>query len=630
MRYFFICFFLFAVLLNATAQLNYSQPNIQLVTTQLGFKPGSPKTVTFFAKNTTMKLPNEIPFYVQAMWTRKKRNHNVMTAEQAKVFNASPFRYPVEIAGGKYDTNTKDSLEGAFYKGVLKKKQTAWGTFWQGDFSNFKTEGIYQIECEYAFSTPFMIEEKLYDRLVRSYLNFMYGQRSGVEIPGIRTEALHEDDARLDSTGEYIPVAGGWYDAGDWRKWIALTSGNIEALSLIVQKGHKGFQQRAMEELQWGNDFFQQMISSEGRVWEDVAGGDLRFGYTYNDGWWVENHPGCIAGGGINNTDGIPNSGDERHIRMNYNAVCQYLFIRQQCYAFKVVADYEKGKCLYLAEKAWKYGQAHNTDRRTLFVAEELWAALELYKIGSKLVTVQRIKALTAELLQRQFISSNGLSGYFMEENNTDGYRSVAFSSEPALALLAVVSSNITGLENEIQKARQAVVRYIDEYLLRDAQSNVFGYTPYGVYVQPPYPGLQIYRRANDQHFVRSFIHLFADKQLPHGCGGVLMGQAYIMAKAGHFFSNKNYKDAAERLIQWATGHNTEGLCLTTGVGYRNPVVVNYMGYKTPDAFPVGFLGRPDDSPYMETSNNVEWSTQEQWDVPFFYLIDAITYINEK
>ncbi len=114
-----------------------------------------------------------------------------------------------KISVGKYDVKTKDSLENAFYKGVLKKKQTAWGTFWQGGFSDFKTEGVCQIECEYAFTTPFMIEEKLYDRLVRSYLNFIYSQRSGIEIPGIRPEAMHEDDARLDCTGESIPVAGG-------------------------------------------------------------------------------------------------------------------------------------------------------------------------------------------------------------------------------------------------------------------------------------------------------------------------------------------------------------------------------------------------------------------------------------
>jgi hypothetical protein len=34
-----------------------------------------------------------------------------------------------------------------------------------------------------------------------------------------------------------------------------------------------------------------------------------------------------------------------------------------------------------------------------------------------------------------------------------------------------------------------------------------------------------------------------------------------------------------------------------------------------------------DDTPYLETSNAVEWSTQEIWDVPFFYAVGAIAYL---
>ena len=43
-----------------------------------------------------------------------------------------------------------------------------------------------------------------------------------------------------------------------------------------------------------------------------------------------------------------------------------------------------------------------------------------------------------------------------------------------------------------------------------------------------------------------------------------------------------------------------------------------------PEAAVVGFLGRADDSPYIETSNAVEWSTQEIWDIPYLYAIGAI------
>jgi hypothetical protein len=38
----------------------------------------------------------------------------------------------------------------------------------------------------------------------------------------------------------------------------------------------------------------------------------------------------------------------------------------------------------------------------------------------------------------------------------------------------------------------------------------------------------------------------------------------------------------------------------------------------------MGFIGRPDNTPYLETSNAVEWSTQGIWDVPHFYAVGAI------
>ena len=47
--------------------------------------------------------------------------------------------------------------------------QETWGTFWQGDFTPFTREGIYQIETEYGFTTPFVIEGNPYNRLIRSY-----------------------------------------------------------------------------------------------------------------------------------------------------------------------------------------------------------------------------------------------------------------------------------------------------------------------------------------------------------------------------------------------------------------------------------------------------------------------------
>jgi Glycosyl hydrolase family 9 len=618
---------LFLITINSFSQLNYNFPNVQIVTSQLGFKPNSPKTITFFAKNTDLKFPDQIPFYVRQQWTAKKRKQIVMTAAQEKV-GVTPFDYPIRIAEGKYENGPKDDEFVVLFKGIMKKKVTDWGTFWQADFSDFKQKGVFQIECEYATTTPFMVNDEVYNHLVHSYLNFEYGQRSGIELPGIRP-MLHQDDGKLDTTGQFWAAAGGWYDAGDWRKYVTLTIGNIETLALVAQKGHPGFKKRAMDELRWGLAYYQQLVNDEGMVWEDTAGGVLKKGFTYENDWWIENHPGMNADASKNDSDGIPNTGDERIITTNYNPMVQYLFITNMCHAYKVVEPHEKGRCIFLAERVWNYAQAHNTDRRTLFVAEELRAATELYKLKSKRVTKEYLKKLLNELLERQQNSTQTLSGYFMEEGNKDGFRSLAYNSEPVLALLDFYEINVSGLEAETAKSKKAVENYITNYILKDAQNNIFGYTPYGVYTNPEHPELQKYRVIDKNYFVRSFIHLFSKRALPHGCGGVIMSHAYILAKAGNFFNQPSWQTHAEKLIQWSTGHNPEGLCLTTGVGFKHPTTINYVGYKTPDAFPIGFIGHPDDTPYYETSNQLEWSTQEQWDVPFYYLVDAISYLKK-
>ena len=613
--------FYLAVILASLVLPGFAQPTFELATSQLGFRPESPKTITFWVRNQgKTKLPDQIPFYITKVGGRLPRTTSPV---QDKIWTSFPFRFPIDIDKGTY----LKPGEGALYNGTLKKMETRWGTFWQGEFTDFTADGIYQIENEFAFTVPFTIEKRLYERLERSFLSFMYNQRSGIDIPGVRP-MLHTDDARLDSDSTFFPAAGGWYDAGDWRKWMTLTQGNVEALTLLAKKGHPVFQRQSLDELHWGNAYFQRMIDSDGQVFEDVAGGMLRFGYTYEDGWWVENHPGCVANNSKDDTDGIPETGDERFVRVHYTPLAQYQFVRFQMESYEVVEPHEKGLCLYLAEKAWKYGQAHNSDRRTLFVAEELLAACELYNGNSKLVKKDKIEALVAEMLERQELNMSGLSGYFMEEAKKDGYRSVAFACEPPIGLLRFWELNIPGTENLREKVKFALNEYASKYLLADAKTNIFSYTPYGIYVNPPFPDHQTFRSTGvTNRYVRSFIHLYAPKQLPHGTGAVIMAQSYFLAKTGNLLNHPEYQVQAEKMIQWTTGHNPANLCLAMGVGFRHPVPANFVTYQIPDAMVVGFLGYATDAPYEEESNGVEWSTQEQWDVPFAYTVAAIAWL---
>jgi hypothetical protein len=595
-----------------------------VATSQLGYRPASPKTVSLLLKGPG-ELPDEIPFFIQRFGDRRAR----VQPGKPREWTDELFRWPFDIMDG---TLTEDGENyGSFWsprplgEGLLRRVDSRWGPVWQADFTDFADKGTFQVETQYNFSTPFVIDDDPYQRLLRGYLIYLYSQRSGFEVPGIRP-AENADDAVLDRDGTPIPASGGWNDAGDTRKWLFLTFHNLEALAQVARVGHPAFRQPAIDEIAWGNRYYQSMINEAGQVYEDVGGGPMRPGQVYEKDWWCENHPG-VSALGEPVSDNVPGTGDERKVRTHYAPLPQFQFVRYQALTSAVTPPHESTRALILAERAWRYGQEKGHDGRTLFVAEELLAGLELVAAGSRTVSARRLREIAEGVFSRQDTGSEGLSHYFLEKDETDGFRSLAFSCEPALALLRLFELQPEGLVDLADRAGEAVTAHIDRYLLADAKSNPFGVTPYGVYVTPERPDLQSFRPAGRGRTVRTWLQPFNSLQMPHGCGGVTLAQAYLLARAGQALGRSDWQAHAERLLQWSMGHNPEGLCLFTGVGFHHPVPGSFLNYKVPEAVAVGFIGRPDDTPYLETSNAVEWSTQEIWDVPYFYAVGAIAYL---
>ena len=373
-----------------------------------------------------------------------------------------------------------------------------------------------------------------------------------------------------------------------------------------------------LDEIAWGNRFFHGMIADEGQVFEDVAGGAAPPGsaFTYEQHWWFENHPGAYGDAADNRwTDNQCNSGDERKVRTAYNPFVQFTFVHNQARLATILTGENGARCRELAQRAWNYGKRRGHDGRTLFAAAQLRAALELQKW-------EDAEGLARELIRRQDVSREGLSGYFFEKDGLDAYRAFAFSVEPAIALLRFWELR------QDRAAAQAVERFILNYLLADAASNPFGLTPYGVYLNPPMPERQVFRDAGRGRGVRTFPHPFNGLGLVHGTSGVLMSHAHLLARAGRCFSNSAWLVAAERLLHWTLGHNTANRSLYTGIGYRQPIGYSYRIAQLPEAMVCGFVGRPDDTPYLEDSCGTEWSTQEYWSVPYQHAVCTLAFLN--
>lgn len=598
--------------------------NMTIAISQSGYMPGSPKMATFIAPAEQLdRLPYEFVMHIQVVGNRFER-HQVKHPLWTDKF----FRWPYFIDQGMPLpplTNYLSGIDAPIYTAVFQRIESRWGTFWQADFSDFRTPGIYQIETDYAFSTPFAISTDVYDRLDYGYLHFLYAQRSGVEIPGIR-KAEFADDARHDTDGSYLPVAGGWNDAGDFRKWLAFTLFNLEGLVNIYKFSHSAFRDRIIDEIRWGNLCFHAMINSDGQVYEDVGGGAEREGADYETDWWWENHPGVTATGS-HLSDNLSCSGDERYVRTKYNPWVQFAFIRNQVIAAEVLSAAERSNCISLAKRAWDYSQRAGHDGRTLFAGAELNAALELYNSQTSFVDPSRIRELVQQLVALQDAGGDGLGYYFFEKGQTDGFRSIAFSADPAIALVRFLEIRPHGMEDLLPLVTSRLRGYIDQYLLADAKSNPFGITPYGIFVNPRLVNEQTFREAGRGVFVRTFLHPLNSQQVPHGTSSVLMQHAQLLARAGLLLTKDTWIKYAERLLQWLLGHNPSGLCLITDIGFRHPVPANFVNLKIPYAPVAGFIGWFDDSPYIETSNALEWSTQEVWDVPYYNALAATTAI---
>ena len=610
--------------MNQAPILEASRP--QLAVCHLGYLPSSPKMLTLIPAGTA-DLPELIPFYIRPNCFRMPRD-----AALPEGFSAR-FPCPFDTLSGRLIPR-----EGTYFRrGELRRMETRWGPLWQADFSDFTTPGSYQIETDWQVSPPFTIRERIYDRIIAGYLTFLLGQRCGYEMFGVHP-ACHLDDGVLDTDGKPWPATGGWHDAGDLRKMLFCDLYHIDALVTLQERVQEDLvrggvdPRRIEEEIAWGNRLYHRMITVQGQVYEDVGGGWEPPGgaFTYERDWWFENHSGVYVDNSDNRwTDNVCGSGDERKVRTTYNPAVQWTFVQVQARAASCLLAPQLRPCLEFAERAARYGRQRGHDGRTLFVATELRGNLELLAARSQVADRPAIATLAQQLLDRQDIGEEGLSGYFLEKDGMDGFRACAYSADPALALLRLwelrklLSTDAAAL---VDRALQAVRRYVDAYLLADAASNPFGLTPYGVYLNPPRPDRQCFRDAGRGRGVRTFIHPI-NFGFVHGTGGVLMSHAHLLARAGSQLAESRWCAAAERLLQWSLGHNTCNRSLFTGIGYRQPIGYSSRNTQLPEALMNGFCGRPDDSPYLEESTNTEWCTLEYWSIPYLHAAQAACWL---
>ena len=182
--------------------------------------------------------------------------------------------------------NILDSENRVVYEGLaenLQRCEYTGETLFKGDFSAVKTPGRYQIALVDfdAKSHLFEVSDEWMNRELKANIKSFYYQRSGVELPERLAGVWARPAAHLDSALEFHPTMeraglwnahGGWYDAGDYGKYIVNGGVSVATLMLGCElKKPNELPESLLDEIRFELEFFLRMQDEDGGVFFKVT-----------------------------------------------------------------------------------------------------------------------------------------------------------------------------------------------------------------------------------------------------------------------------------------------------------------------------------------------------------------------
>jgi hypothetical protein len=540
--------------------------------------------------------------------------------------------------------------EGEGYQGVLtgrlRRVDSPLGTYSVGDFSGWTAPGIYRVALPATgeHSYQFAITDGAFGWLPATFLNFVRAWRSGPFENAWRGPS-HLDDAARSDNGLQADVAGGWYDAGDLRRWMVHS--NLPALGMMDAHERIAWQFTEWErvdkgwspwllEARWGLDFILKMQDPEtGMFYEDVGGGRnsrKRPGMS----WWYENHSGCYADNADNRfTDNQPASGDERPVRIQYNPVAQFTTVAILARAALAYAEIDPERsrlCAESAERGWNLGLS--PDPRFLespgvdfggWTSVRSWralAALALHRAGR--LPWEQVALAAGELLG----SFDPRLGFWRNSaGSAEPYRGILHSAQPLIALAQIAR---LGPDGALRASIRGVLRQcLEAYVFPMAALTPFGIMPFGAYREAVSEG-DLYRPWRDGYRYRFLMPEHHPQRINHGLAGHWTSWSHALALCGSLLGEPRCTELAWRQLHWLLGCNPFNSCLVSGVGYNNPMPHSRFLGTFPGGFCTSFNGSADDMPQLDLDGEAQWNTTEYWMTPLANTLMALAVLNPQ
>ncbi len=480
-----------------------------------------------------------------------------------------------------------------------------------GDFSSFKKTGEYCISFpEQEKSISFTISESVYSQALKDSLKSFYFQRASAEIseefggkwarkmghPDDRV-IFHETSGRTGTTSS----PGGWYDAGDYGKYIV--NGGISVATLLylyelfpdavgdnlnIPESGNGISD-LLDEVKYELDWFKTMQDDDGGVFFKLAG--LTWpGFILPDKDRMERY---IFGKSTTST-------------LNFSAV-----MAQAGRVFMPILPVFASDCLERAGKAFSWalenwdvphpneysGSGGYGDSK--FSDEFVWACAELY-------------VTTGENLYKQYLDGdkkigNGkidLGSYFTDPVINEPASWPNLTNFAFFSLAAV--KNGFGKE-KLDRIRSALISFADE--------------------------VTTYQKTNPY---KSPMKL---KDFIWGSNGVVCNYGMNLGFAWKLTGDRNYLDGVLSIINYTFGQNATGYSFVTGYGEKSTRNLHSRlmgGDKVKDPIPGFIAGGPnqrheDNLFYNQTlpekmylDNQASYASNENcinWNAPLVFIL---------
>lgn len=520
------------------------------------------------------------------------------------------------------DPNNKE-----VYKGIVEVTKNENGVFSQLDFSGFRNEGVYRLQCGTSVSNPFLIDKNVWLNPLFSAINFYYCQRCGFDVPGIHGvchmdwQGFHGDEKKV--------INGGWHDAGDLSQGYYRTAiGTYVLMRNLEQiqqdKALSPLAGKLRDEAAWGLKWLLKTRFSDGK---HISWARMRI--------YTDNEIGTI---------------DDVVIPAQNVPWENFLGAAVECKASQLLKDVYpelSEEARTRAVEDWQAAIASHEIWDQATYQEASWGAVSsilLFKMTGDTKYQEyaiRFGNLLLQCQEQIFQDGISITGYFF--TNTERRKIIqnnhgAFDEAPMLALKELCQA-FPGHENWINWYSGAVI-YSEYFIKRGSEIAA----PYYLVPNAVFRKSDILADRNDYHRKFSLLQYndgtqlndeYALRTFPiwggelfHGGTSTHLSTAWALAEASLLRNDQEGMQLVGKQLEWTLGRNPFGQSLMYGVGYNFAPQFAYCTKNIVGSLAVGMDCMYNDEPYWSASNYA--TSKEMWIAPVNRFVGTVAAYTES